>query len=149
MQGARLMISRGIPDAAEAVPIRREPERPMPHAVPDAAPYRHEAADLPAPDFHLLHYRLAALERLSALRDKGALSAEEFQAEKALVLRLPAEELVLDSSCELPPRGPSLLGRLFGWKLLIAGLAAGFGFVAFTAPQDLAHLADRASAFFH
>jgi hypothetical protein len=142
------MISRGMPDAAEAVPIRREPERPMPRAVPEAAPPRQETADRPAPDFHLLHYRLAALERLSALRDKGALSAEEFEAEKALVLRLPAEELMLDSVCALPQRGPSLLGRLFGWKLLAAGLVAGFGLVAFTAPQDLAHLADRATAFF-
>ena len=141
------MISRGMPGAAQAVPIRREPE---PRAEPAAAPRivpTPPAEDRPAPDFHLLHYRLAALERLSALRDKGALTFEEFAAEKALILRLPAEELVLGAESILPPRGPSLLGRLFGWKLLMVGTLAGLGFVAATAPQELTHLVDRVSGF--
>lgn len=150
MQAGKLMISRGMPGAAEAIPIRREPVREAP---PPAAPRAASAEaaipavrELPAPDFHLLHYRLAALERLSALRDKGALTFEEFAAEKALVLRLPAEELLLGAESILPPRGPSLLGRLFGWKLLLLGGLAGLGFVAVTAPQELTNLVDRFSA---
>jgi hypothetical protein len=151
MQGGKLMISRGMPGAAEAVPVRREPEQrlyavPSEPARPRPAPVA-EMRDAPAPDYHLIHYRLAALERLSLLRDKGALSPEEYEAEKALILRLPAEELELGRESILPRRGPSLLGRLFGWKLLLAGLLTGIGFVAATAPQDLLGLLDQVSHF--
>lgn len=134
MQGRRLIISRGlapVPDSA-AKPLAPRPPRPA------------EAFE-PASDFCLVHHRLAALERLSLLRDKGALSAEEFAAEKALVLRLPADELMFAPEGMVPPRGPSLLGRLFSWKLLAAGAAAGLCLSAFTAPRDLMAMADQAA----
>ncbi len=141
------MISRGIPGAAEPAPVRLEPE-PRLRAVPSepeppaahAVPGRKDAR---VADYQLVHFRLEALERLSRLRDTGMLSTAEFEAEKALVLRLPADELDLEQESLLPPRGPSLLGRIFGWKVLLAGLVVGLGFVAVTAPQELAGLADR------
>jgi hypothetical protein len=140
MQGGKLMISRGLPAAAEAVPIRREPE---PRQAP--APPAERTAPAASPDYHLIHYRLAALERLSVLRDRGALSADEFAAEKALVLRLPAEELELGREMAAVRRGPSLLGRLFSPKFIAVGAAAGLCLSAFTAPQDLLGLLDRAA----
>ena len=115
------------------------PERPVP-----------VQAQAPAPpvciaDYQLVRERIDALERISLLRDIGVLDAEEFAAEKALVLRLPVEELLLDEDHMLPRRGPSLLGRLFGWKMLLTGAVVGLGLSAYTAPQDLAKLADSAS----
>ena len=133
------MISRGVPAAEQAVPLARRPEPlPLP-AVP--------RQDGPASDIHLVDYRLAALERLSRLRDKGALSLEEFAAEKALILALPAGELELVPEQMIRPRGPSLLGRLFGWRMIAAGIGAGLIFSYVTAPQDLLGLVDRASRF--
>ena len=61
------------------------------------------------------------------------------------MLRLPAEELLLGEDQMIVPRGPSLLGRLFGWKMLLAGAVVGLGLSAYTAPQDLMKLADSAS----
>jgi hypothetical protein len=141
MQGGKLMISRGVPAAEQAVPLGRRPEPPAQTPLQPALPRN----DGPASDIHLVDYRLAALERLSRLRDRGALSLEEFAAEKALVLALPAGELELVPEQILRPRGPSLLGRLFGWKMLAAGAAAGLIFSYVTAPQDLMGLVDRAS----
>ena len=143
------MISRGMPSAAEAAPVRLEPE-PRLRAVPSEPEQLRPAAaaarqDSPVPDYQLVHFRLEALERLSLLRDKGALSTAEYDSEKALVLRLPADELDLAQDSILPPRGPSLLGRILNWKIVFAGLVAGLGFVAFTAPQELAGLLDRVS----
>ena len=147
MQGAKLMISRGLPAAEEAVPLARPPrpqpvEAAPPRAAVPPAPAQEEA---PVSDIHLVDYRLAALERLSRLRDKGILSAEELAAEKALVLRLPAGELELVPEQIVRERGPSLLGRLFGWKLLGTGALAGLLFTYVTAPQDLAGLFERAT----
>src|SRR5688572_18225547 len=144
MQGGKLMISRGLPAAEEAVPLARRPE-PLPQDVPwpQVAPSPSAGSrDAPVSDIHLVDYRLAALERLSRLRDKGALSAEEFAAEKALVLHLPAGELLLVPGQIVRPRGPSLLGRLLGWKMLAAGAAAGLLFSYVNAPQDLIGLVD-------
>jgi len=143
------MISRGMPSAAEAAPIPREPE-PRLRAVPsEPEPLRLAAPavrqDGPAPDYHLVQFRLEALERLSLLRDKGALSTAEYDLEKNLVLRLPADDLDVLHESILERRGPSLLGRLLGWKIVLAGLVVGLGFVAFTAPQELAGLVDRVS----
>ena len=140
------MISRGMPGAAESAPVRLEPE-PRLRAVP-SEPEQPTAApvglDERVPDYQLVHFRLEALERLSLLRDKGALSSSEYECEKRLVLRLPADELDEMRESILPPRGPSLLGRL-GWKLILAGLVLGLAFVAFTAPQELSGLAERVS----
>lgn len=114
------------------------PERPVATTAAARAP-------ISIADYQLVRERLDALERLSLLRDIGVLSPEEFAAEKALVLRLPAEELLLDEEHMLPRRGPSLLGRLFGWKMLLVGAVVGLGLSAYTAPQDLMKLADSAS----
>jgi hypothetical protein len=137
MQGRRLTISRGL--------------APVPGPAAAAVPPRAAAAadpDAPAADFCLVHHRLAALERLALLRDKGVLTADEFAAEKGLVLRLPTEELLLASDGMRPPRGPSLLGRMLSWKLLAAGAAAGLCLSAYTAPRDLMLLADQAARLF-
>lgn len=143
------MISRGMPGAALEAPVRAEPE-PRLRAVPSQPELSPQAVaearrDSAAPDYQLVHFRLEAIERLCLLRDTGALSSAEYEAEKRLVLRLPVDELDEARSSILPPRGPSLLGRILGWKIMLAGAAAGLGFVAFTAPQELAGLAERLS----
>jgi hypothetical protein len=147
MPAGKLMISRGMPGAAQAAPVRLEPE-PRLRSVP-AEPEPAQRAEPPVrldsavPDYQLVQFRLEALERLSLLRDKGALSSQEYESEKRLVLRLPADELEEMRESILPPRGPSLLGRILGWKVILAGLVLGLGFVAMTAPQELAGLVDR------
>ena len=134
MQARRLVISKGI-ETGQPIAPRRAPTPPPPR--PQAAP---AATPEPAADLHLVHHRLVALERLTALHEKGVLSAEEFAAEKALVLRIPAEELMLEPAHALPPRGPSLLGRLLNPKLIAAGVVAGLALSAYTQPQELAAL---------
>jgi hypothetical protein len=89
----------------------------------------------------LVEHRLAALERLSQLLERGVLSPDEFAAEKALVLRLPVDELVLhENAAAAPEPHPSLLGRLFGWRLIAAGLAAGLALSAYSSPEALGDL---------
>ena len=129
-----------------AIPSPRPAERPVERpAERQAEPAHAPCAPVSIADYQLVRERIDALERLSLLRDIGVLSPEEFAAEKALVLRLPADELMLDSAHMLPARGPSLLGRLFGWKTLLAGAVVGLALSAYTAPQDLAKIADSAS----
>ena len=121
MHARKLIISRG----------RESPE-----------PFRPGAAADP----RLVHHRLLALERLNRLREKGALSADEYEAEKALVLRVPADVRAFEAMSA--PRHPSLLGRLLNMKLIAAGAAAGLALSAFTAPQDLYGLVERAQTLF-
>ena len=133
-----MIISRGSGSVSEA----KGPKRADP--APRVAAIRTPANDPPAADHALVHHRLAALERLTALLDKGVLTQSEFTAEKALVLRLPAEELILRAG--LPPsadRGPSLLGRLFGWKLLVPGAALGFALSWYSDPDAFLRLAGQ------
>ena len=140
-----------MPEASPTPAEREVPPRPELRAVPQSRPAEHRApvqapaAPVCIADYQLVRERIDALERLSLLRDIGVLEPEEFAAEKALVLRLPVEELLLDEDHMLPRRGPSLLGRLFGWKMLLTGAVVGLGLSAYTAPQDLAKLADSAS----
>lgn len=144
---------QAVPEAAPRPVEREAQQRPELRAVPPsrpserpiAAPARAPAAPVSIADYQLVRERLDALERLSLLRDIGVLTPDEFAVEKALVLRLPAEELLLDEDQMLPPRGPSLLGRLFGWKMLLAGAIVGLGLSAYTAPHELMKLADSAS----
>lgn len=131
MQARKLTISRGTASGGAAPRLVRAPSAPPP---------RRPEPPEPAADLHLVHHRLVALERLAALHEKGALSDEEFAAEKALVMRVPADELVLAPETALPPRGPSLLGRLFDPKLIAAGIVAGLALSAYTQPQELAAL---------
>ena len=153
MRTGRLSISRGhqlqgepvaIPPQLTLVPQPAEP-RPAPVSVLEQAP--------PAtPDYHLVHDRLTSLERLTRLFELGALSAEEFAAEKALVLGLPADELVLRTPAPVsfvpaaprrPVRGPSLLGRMFGWKFILLSLAAGLGLSYAAQPRETTHLFEQ------
>ena len=106
------------------------------------------AANAAPADYQLVNERLSALERLSRLLEQGVLSAEEFAAEKAAVLRLPAAELVLGPECAVAPqrvaRGPSLAGRLFSWKFLPAGVAAGLALSFFAQPRETMAALDQA-----
>lgn len=122
MHARKLIISRG----------REAPE-----------PYRPGATADP----RLVHHRLLALERLNRLREKGALSADEYAAEKALVLRVPADVRAFEAMAR-PPGHPSLFGRLFNMRLIAAGAAAGLALSAFTAPQDFYGLVERAQSLF-
>ena len=127
MRTGKLAISRGHqlaePPHLALVPAAVEP---MPEPVAPSSP-----------DYHLVHDRLTSLERLARLHEQGALSAEEFQAEKLLILGLPADEYVLREPAPVhfvpaaprrPQRGPSLVGRMLNWRFLLFSLAAGLGF---------------------
>ena len=159
MRTGRLSISRGhqlqgepvaIPPQLTLVPQPAEPG-PAPVSVLEQAP--------PAsPDYHLIHDRLTSLERLTRLFEVGALSANEFAAEKALVLGLPANELVLRTLAPVsfvpaaprrrPERGPSLLGRVVGWKFLLFSLVVGLGFSYVAQPRETAHLFEQTLRLF-
>ena len=80
-----------------------------------------------SPEYQPVHDRLAALERLARLRKQGALTPEEFVAEKAMILGRYADELVLNEPllADDVSRGPSLVDRLFGLKIIPVGIAAG------------------------
>jgi hypothetical protein len=118
--------------------------------MPDRAP--------PAsPDYHVVHDRLTSLERLTRLFELGTLSAEEFAAEKALILGLPADELVLNMLAPVgfvpaAPRrsaqGPSLLGRMLGWKFLLFSLAAGLGLSFATQPRETSQMFEQTLRLF-
>jgi hypothetical protein len=153
MRTGRLSISRGhqlqgepvaIPPQLKLVPQPAE-SGPAPVSVLEQAP--------PAsPDYHLVHDRLTSLERLTRLFELGALSLEEFAAEKALVLGLPADELVLRTLAPVgfvpagsrrPARGPSLLGRMLSWKFLLFSLLAGLVFSYAAQPRETAHVFEQ------
>jgi hypothetical protein len=158
MRTGRLSISRGhqlqgepvaIPPQLKLVPQPAEPESALVFVPPSAPPA--------SPDYQLVHDRLSALERLTRLFELGALSAEEFAAEKALVLALPADELVLREPAPVSfvpaaprraPRGPSLLGRMLGWKFLSCSLAAGLALSFATQPHETARLFEQLSRAF-
>lgn len=116
MRTGKLAISRGRPSA----------EPPLLALVPE------EAAPAPArPD--LVEHRLTSLERLTRLYEQGALTVDEFIEEKALILGRRAG----DNDGPVAPvhfvpaasrRGPSLLGRMLGWRFLLFSLVVGLGF---------------------
>jgi len=150
MRTGRLSISRGhqlqgapegpAPPQLALVPQAREPE---------------PAAPAPAsPDYHAVHDRLTSLERLARLFELGALTAEEFAAEKALILALPADELVLRDPApvhfvpaaprqRIRARGPSLIGRMLNWKFLLFSLIVGLGFSFATQPDETRRFFDQ------
>ena len=139
MPTGKLAISRGHQLALPLRPLTPEP--------PASA----------SPEYQLVHDRLSALERLTRLFEQGALSAEEFAAEKAIILKLPADELVLQAPAPVPfspapalpsPPGPSLLGRLLHWKFLPVGLAAGLALSAAAQPNETIRFFDEALRLF-
>ena len=150
MRTGRLSISRGH----ELLGTPDEPAPKLTLVQPAAAP---EPAAPASPDYHLVHDRLTSLERLTRLFELGALSAEEFAAEKALILALPADELVLrvpapvhfaPAAPRRPLRGPSLVGRMLNWKFLLFSLVVGLGFSYATQPNETARLFDQTMRLF-
>lgn len=149
MRTGRLSISRGHQLQGEPVAFPPQlmlvPQPAEPVQAPVSAPQQAPPA---SPDYHLVHDRLTALERLTRLVEAGALSPDEFAAEKALVLGLPADELVLRTPAPVsfvlaeprrPAPGPSLLGRMLGWKFVLFSIAAGLGFSYAAQPRETGH----------
>ena len=150
MRTGRLSISRGhelegMPDrASPRLKLVQEPAEPVSAPVPQ----RSEAPPV-SPDYHAVHDRLTALERLTRLRESGVLSAKEFAAEKALILALPAEEMLLCNPAPVhfvpaaPRSGPSLIGRMLGWKFLLFSLCVGLAFSYAAQPNTTARFLDQ------
>ncbi len=145
MRTGRLNISRGYQrdETAEADPPPRLALVPAPASEP-APPVVH--------DYRTVHDRLTALERLARLFGEGALTAEEFAAEKLLILGLPADELVLRDAAPVhfvpaaprPARqGPSLVGRMLSWRFLLFSLIMGLGFSFAAQPDETLRLFDQ------
>ena len=143
MRTGKLAISRGY-----QLPASTEEASPHLALVPrqDSTAEIEPVLPLPpaSPDYQLVHDRLTALERLTRLFEHGALTAEEFAAEKMLILGRPSDELVLCDAAPVsfsptrprgPRPGPSLVGRMLSWKFLLASLVIGFGF-SFVAQPD-------------
>lgn len=154
MRTGRLSISRG--NQLEGSP---EPAAPQLTLVPQ--PAERDSADRAAPvtaDYQVVHDRLSALERLTRLFELGALSAEEFAAEKMLILSLPADELILRDLAPVhfvpaaprkaPQRGPSLLGRMLSWKFILFSLVVGLAFSFATQPNETQRLLGQALRLF-
>ena len=149
MRTGKLAISRGHQ-------LAEPPHLSLVPAAPEAAPL--PAPSAPAsPDYHLVHDRLTALERLARLHEQGALSAEEFQAEKLLILGLPADEYVLREAAPVhfvpaaprqPQRGPSLVGRMLHWKFLLFSLVAGLGFSYLSQPEATTRFFEQIARYF-
>lgn len=120
MRTGKLAISRGQPS----------PEPPHLALVPADA----EPAPAPRPD--LVEHRLSSLERLTRLYEQGVLTIDEFIDEKALILgRRAAEHAEGAAPVHFVPaapraaqRGPSLVGRMLGWRFLLLSLAVGIAF---------------------
>ena len=140
------------------------PHQPAPSLLlltaADAVPTPLARSPEPASDHELIDRRLTALERLTRLAAQGALSAEEFAQEKALVLgrftARPAPQGPVSFVPAAPrperqprPRGPSLLGRLFGgWHMIPVGLLAGLALSFATQPQATIDVFDEALRLF-
>ena len=168
MRTGKLNISRGhqFGEAASSTPRlalvpREEPAGPAPvkvaqrDAPPVPAPAAPVAEILPpapaSPEYLFVHDRLTAIERLTRLRDQGALTEAEYAAEKAIVLGLPADELVLHAPAPAdlpaaPPRlarGPSLLARLLDWRFVPFAMAAGLGLSYAAQPRETLRFFDE------
>ena len=140
----KLSISRGHQRDEEllapprlSIVARGEPAVPMP--PPSMSPL-----------YQPVHDRLTALERLARLHATGALSDAEFAAEKALILERHPDELVLNEPLVAaePAPGPSLLGRLFGWRLLSVGLLAGVALSLASQPEETSRFFTDALSLF-
>jgi hypothetical protein len=141
MRTGRLRISRGHQEAVRETP----PPLMLVPAEPSPAPSSPPAT----PDYQIVHDRLTALERLTRLFELGALSAAEFASEKALILAMPTDELLLTAPAPVgfvpaapraPARGPSLLGRMLHWKLLAFSVVVGLALSWFVQPSETRHL---------
>lgn len=148
MRTGRLAISRGF----SAPEPQGEPARfAIVPAVEEAPP---ESEPTLADALGAVNARLAALERLTRLCEAGALTADEFLAEKAAILGYARSNLLGPGAHDAQPigfqpahrdapRGRSLAGRL-GWMLIPAGLVAGLGLSAISQPDATARAWDEA-----
>jgi len=156
MRTGRISISRGH-QREEGADFGPPPRLAL---VPPPAPPAPLAAAEPAPpfspDYHLVHDRLTALERLTRLFEQGALSAGEFAAEKMLILGLPADELLLRAGAPVgfapaaprPRPGPSLVGRMLSWRFLLFSLVMGLGFSFAAQPDETIRFFDQSLRYF-
>jgi hypothetical protein len=132
MRTGRLNISRGHRQV-------ETDDSPAPHLalVPQAGEPAPVSPAPAAPDYQAVEARLTALERLVRLYELGALSLEEFAAEKALILGESAPVTPVHFVPQQPRRrhSPSLLGRMFSWWFLLLCLAAGIGLSFATQPE--------------
>ena len=142
MRTGKLAIARGYQLAAPAEPAPSHLVLvPGSEAEPAAAP--------DPPSIGQVGDRLSALERLTRLYEQGALSADEFLDEKAAILGRRADAPVSFSPSRPPSaRGPSLLGRVFDWKLLLISLVVGLGFSFVTQPDTTLRLFDQVGRYF-
>jgi len=138
MRTGRLSISRGHRrEEAEEVPPPQLALVPPAEPVAAVRPDPVEAAPISG-DYELVHARLDAMERLVRLYEHGALTPEEFHAEKLLILGdLPRVAPVhfVPAQPRRKERGPSLLGRIFSWQFLLFSLVAGIGFSFAAQPE--------------
>lgn len=132
MRTGRLNISRGHQAGVGAAP---GPRLSIVAASQPEAPVRPVPV---SPEYQPVHDRLAALERLARLHDQGALTDAEFAAEKARLLARHTDELVLNEPllAPAPPRGPTLLGRLFSWRFIPVGIVAGLALSFASQPNE-------------
>ena len=141
MRTGKLSISRG-PRLGEptstgprlSIVAREEPAATVPAAV--------------SPEYRPIHDRLTALERLARLHEQGALTDEEFAAEKAGILG--HGELVLNEPLVAlePTRGPTLIGRLLGWKIIPVGIVAGLALSYASQPRETVRFFEGALSLF-
>ncbi len=143
MRTGRLSISRGHELFGQPPAIRAEPRRDAASAPVSFVPATDKS------ELHLIDVRLKALERLTRLVEQGALSMEEFKLEKSLVLRLTTEEMHPVKPAPPPPHpGPSLLGRLVGWRFGMLALLASLGLSYAAQPDETAAFLSNATGFF-
>jgi len=144
MRTGKLAISRGHAIVGEPAPAPRLSLVPAAAPRAPAAPAAGIVAAPPtATEYHAVHDRLAALERLARLFEQGALTPDEYAAEKAFVRGRPHESPASEASVAAAPR-PSLLGRLLDWRLIPFGLATGLAFSFAAQPQETTRFVDEA-----
>lgn len=139
MRTGRLSISRGhrqgVPEETSAPHLSLVPPATGPAPVSAQAELAPQAV---LPDYETVSARLTALERLVRLYEIGALSLEEFAAEKALILgeRVPVVPVhFVPQQSRAGRKGPSLLGRMLSWWFLPLCLAAGVALSFATQPE--------------
>jgi hypothetical protein len=156
MRTGKLAISRG-----HQLPAQSDSAAPHLALVPrgDVEPgVEPPLAPPPAsPEYGLVHDRLTSLERLTRLFEHGALSPEEFAAEKILILGLPVDDLVPRDAAPIsfspvqprrPVRGPSLVGRMLSWKFILLSMLVGLGFSFVSQPDATMRLFDQIGRYF-
>ena len=142
MRTGRLSISRGHQLLAQREPAPASAPAEPPVRPVSFTPCR-ETGEL-----HRIQVRLNALERLTRLVEQGAISLDEFNLEKSLILRLTGEELLLTQPAprpDAPPPRPSLASRVAPWPLVTIAVAVGIQFWA-QPEATLAWLAQAAAA---